>query len=106
MGVGGVGSWAVEALARCGVAALVLIDLGKGQCRMGGSILSNLGLSELISHTPDEYTDLCVRLSQDLAWKQNLQQKIALNLASYQSRPKAMTASIEKQLIKLLKQKK
>lgn len=27
VGVGGVGSWAVEALARCGVAALVLIDL-------------------------------------------------------------------------------
>ena len=27
VGLGGVGSWAVEALARCGVAALVLIDL-------------------------------------------------------------------------------
>ncbi|MFM2330303.1 MAG: hypothetical protein RLZZ494_2406, partial [Pseudomonadota bacterium] len=27
VGVGGVGSWAVEALARCGVAELVLIDL-------------------------------------------------------------------------------
>ena len=27
VGVGGVGSWAAEALARCGVAGLVLIDL-------------------------------------------------------------------------------
>ena len=27
IGVGGVGSWAAEALARCGVAALTLIDL-------------------------------------------------------------------------------
>ena len=27
VGVGGVGSWAAEALARCGVAALTLIDL-------------------------------------------------------------------------------
>ncbi len=74
--------------------------------RMGGSILSSIGLSELISYTPDEYADICIRLSQDSEWMQNLQQKIALNLATYQSRPKAMTVSIEKQIVKLLKQKK
>jgi len=44
--------------------------------RMGGSILSNIGLSELISYTPDDYADICIRLSQDTAWMQNLQQKL------------------------------
>jgi protein O-GlcNAc transferase len=34
--------------------------------RMGLSILSTVGLTELITHTPEEYVNLCVKLANDI----------------------------------------
>ena len=42
IGVGGVGSWAAEALARCGVAALTLIDMIKSVDK--GAVITDVRL--------------------------------------------------------------
>lgn len=40
--------------------------------RMGLSILSTLGLTELVAHTKEEYIDICVNLANDVERLQNL----------------------------------
>jgi predicted O-linked N-acetylglucosamine transferase (SPINDLY family) len=42
--------------------------------RMGLSILSTLGLTELIAHTEAEYLQLCLKLANDLTYLQELRQ--------------------------------
>ena len=71
--------------------------------RMGGSILKHLDLTELISYTTDIYVDICVRLSQDLNWMKNVKQKIKRNLTQHQTEPKAITISLEKHIIEMMK---
>jgi len=44
--------------------------------RMGFSILSALGLTELIAHTPDEYVQICIKLANDINYLQKFRQKI------------------------------
>ena len=70
--------------------------------RMGGSILKNLGLPELIGYTSIEYIDICVRLSEDERWMNSLKEKIELNIASYQSQPQAMTMSFEEKISEIM----
>jgi len=40
--------------------------------RMGLSILSTIGLTELIAYTPEEYVDICVKLANDTDYLQKL----------------------------------
>ncbi len=44
--------------------------------RMGLSILSTVGLSELITQTPEEYVNLCVKLANDTNYLQQLRKRL------------------------------
>ncbi|MDM8563080.1 tetratricopeptide repeat protein, partial [Candidatus Marithioploca araucensis] len=44
--------------------------------RMGLSILSTIGLTELIAYTPEEYVDICVKLANDTDYLQKLRAEI------------------------------
>ncbi len=44
--------------------------------RQGLSILSTLGLPELVTYTPEEYVNTCVRLANDLEYLQTLRQEL------------------------------
>ncbi len=54
-----------------GVPVVTLVG-EKPAARMGLSILSALGLTELIAHTSTEYVDICVKLAHDTAYLQQL----------------------------------
>lgn len=70
--------------------------------RMGGSILNALKIPELISYTVNDYMQICIRLSKDANLMTSIKEKIALNLATYQSRPAAVTTSLENKIIELI----
>ena len=44
--------------------------------RMGGSILSSLGLTDLITHSREDYIGKCVQLSEDNAFKTSVRAKL------------------------------
>jgi predicted O-linked N-acetylglucosamine transferase (SPINDLY family) len=44
--------------------------------RVGMSLLSNIGLLDLIAKTPDEYTDLAANLAHDLNRLQHLRENL------------------------------
>ncbi len=44
--------------------------------RMGLSILSAVGLTELIAYTPEEYVDICVKLANNLDYLQQLRARL------------------------------
>jgi len=50
--------------------------------RMGLSILSALGLKELIAYTPEEYVDICVKLANDLNYLEELRTKMREKMLS------------------------
>jgi len=43
---------------------------------MGLSILSTLGLEELIAYTPEEYVDICINLASDLDYLESIRQEM------------------------------
>jgi len=70
--------------------------------KMGGSILSEINLRELISCSVDEYINLCVRLSQDTDWLQSVREKIASNFTLSHLRSQNMSACLETEIQSLL----
>jgi len=64
--------------------------------RMGQSILSTLGLEELIAYTPEEYVDICVNLAGDLEYLEMLRGEMReLMLASPLMDGKTFTSELE-----------
>jgi predicted O-linked N-acetylglucosamine transferase (SPINDLY family) len=54
-----------------GVPVVTLVG-EKHVSRMGLSILSTMGLTELVAHTPEEYVDICVKLANEIERLQQL----------------------------------
>lgn len=50
--------------------------------RIGASILGNLGLPELVAHTPEEFAAICVRLAQDAGALASLRGELRQRMAS------------------------
>jgi len=64
--------------------------------RVGVSILTSLGLTELIAHSPDEYVAIAVRLAGDPARLEELRQGLRERLAgSALTNGKAFTSDLE-----------
>ncbi|EDN65092.1 conserved hypothetical protein [Beggiatoa sp. PS] len=51
--------------------------------RMGLSILSTVGLTELVAHTKEEYVDICVKLANDIERLQNFKDQNARENATF-----------------------
>lgn len=64
-----------------GLPVVTLTGLRQGE-RMGHSILAHLGLSETIARSEDEYLAIALRLASEPAWRQELGEKIARQLAN------------------------
>jgi len=78
VGLGGVGSWAVEALARCGVAALTLIDLDQvaesninRQVQALGSTVGQAKAEALRARIGDIHPDCKVRVIEEFVAEDN-----------------------------------
>jgi predicted O-linked N-acetylglucosamine transferase (SPINDLY family) len=64
-----------------GVPVVTLVG-EKHASRMGLSILSAVGLTELIAYTPEEFVKICVTLANDVEWLQSLRQGMRERLLS------------------------
>lgn len=65
--------------------------------RMGLSILSTAGLTELIAYTPQEYVAICIRLANDIKYLQHLRETLRSQMgASSLMDAQAFTRDLEK----------
>jgi predicted O-linked N-acetylglucosamine transferase (SPINDLY family) len=88
----------------CGVPIVTL--RGKTMVsRMGASMLTALGMEELITNDFDEYVQLAVKISNDNSYQADLSKSIVTNMRRKQKSPKLLTASLEKNLRIMLKNK-
>lgn len=74
--------------------------------RMGASLLTELGLDNLITYSLDEYTEAAIRLARNPNNLHNLKAMVRAFLKKMSSEPKARAASLEDQLIEILRLKK
>lgn len=88
----------------CGVPIVTL--RGKTMVsRMGASMLTTLGMDELITNNFDEYVQLVVEISKNKNYQNELAKSITTSMQRKQKSPKLLTASLEKNLVTMLKNK-
>jgi predicted O-linked N-acetylglucosamine transferase (SPINDLY family) len=88
----------------CGVPIVTL--RGKTMVsRMGASMLTALGMDELITNNFDEYVQLVVEISKNKNYQNELAKSITTSMQRKQKSPKLLTASLEKNLVTMLKNK-
>lgn len=69
--------------------------------RQTAQILGEIGLSELIADSPEQYVELAVRLASDDGWRKELKERAAQNISRIY-RQKDGVRALEKALLKLL----
>ncbi len=88
----------------CGVPIITL--RGKTMVsRMGASMLTSLGMEELITNDFEEYVRLTVKISNEPSYQTELSKSIVTNMRRKQKSPQLLTASLEKNLRLMLKNK-
>ena len=73
--------------------------------RMGASMLTSLGMEELITNDFEEYVRLTVKISNEPSYQTELSKSIVTNMRRKQKSPQLLTASLEKNLRLMLKNK-
>jgi predicted O-linked N-acetylglucosamine transferase (SPINDLY family) len=67
--------------------------------RMGRSMLSALGLHELIANNFSEYVDITLKIVNDAEYQKELVKSVKSSMARKQKNPKLLTASLENELL-------